>query len=199
MPQDARINKRNISANPRKCVTTLFQKQETAFVFSMGCRPRASKKRKHALARLRLRPLLLCHRRAAEAQWKQGVRRTRPPRRPIPDDRTGPKRCRNGPKAIAYPDSPAEQAEKRSSSAPPRLGGNSGSRTLVLEGAEPRFLPPETFPAGTVPRSCRHAAARMPCVATSRDAARTSACATWPASKCEVIVARSLSHLCFHE
>ena len=38
-----------MSVNPKKCVTTLFQKQEIAFVFSMSCGQGASKKRKHAL------------------------------------------------------------------------------------------------------------------------------------------------------
>jgi hypothetical protein len=35
--------------HPKQCVTTLFQKQETALVFSVDCRRRASKKRRHAL------------------------------------------------------------------------------------------------------------------------------------------------------
>ena len=51
------------------------------------------------------------------------------------------------------------------------------------------FLPPETFPSGTVPRSSRRLCApETPGVAKSGDAARRSACATSATGLCEVIL-----------
>jgi hypothetical protein len=49
IPQNGRRNKRNMSLTRKMCVTTLFQKQKTALVFSMGCRQKTSGERKHAL------------------------------------------------------------------------------------------------------------------------------------------------------
>ena len=43
---------------PKKRVTTLFQKQKTALVLSVGCRQRASKTRKNALCLRSQRPVL---------------------------------------------------------------------------------------------------------------------------------------------
>src|SRR5919198_643415 len=49
------ITSRNMGKYTKKCVTTFFQKRETAPAFSMSCGARTPKKRKHALARGRTR------------------------------------------------------------------------------------------------------------------------------------------------